>query len=284
MIFNDVDLLAAQFADDGLHAHAFHSHTCAYSIYVLIFGHDCDLGSLACLSRNGADHDGAVVNLRNFRLKQMLHKLRHSARNNYPGPLRGALHPSDHHPYTFTHRERLKPRLLLAGHASLRLPDVEDHVGTFDTLHRSVYDLSHTADVLVVNRVTFGFSHLLKNDLFCQLGCYAPENPLGNFWNLEFPTKLNIGVNFASVFQGHLQLRVFHLFRVLDHGFDRESTDLSRLLVQFGAQILLRLVVFARGDHDCVLHRADYNLRIDTLFPAQGVDCVVKLTCHDNIP
>ena len=41
------------------------------------------LGCVCCagFARNGADHDGAVVNFRNLGLEQMLHQLRSGARN-----------------------------------------------------------------------------------------------------------------------------------------------------------------------------------------------------------
>src|SRR5215470_15384463 len=69
VILDDVDLLAPQFADDRLHAHAFHADASTYSVDVLIFRHDSDLGSLAVFTRNSADHNRPVVNLRNFRLE-----------------------------------------------------------------------------------------------------------------------------------------------------------------------------------------------------------------------
>src|SRR4051794_25038130 len=58
--------------------------------------------------------------------------------------------------------------------------------------------------------------------------------------------------------------------------------DLAGFFIQLGAQVFLRLVVLARGDDDRVFHRTDHNLRINPLFPAQGVNRVVKLTCHMN--
>ena len=47
--FDDVDLLAAQFANDGLHAHALHADARADAIHVAIAARHRDLGTLARL-------------------------------------------------------------------------------------------------------------------------------------------------------------------------------------------------------------------------------------------
>ena len=76
---DDVDLFAAQFADDGLHAHAFHAHAGAHRIHVLVAALHGDLGALAGFARNGADDHGVVVNLRNLRLEEVRNQLRRGA-------------------------------------------------------------------------------------------------------------------------------------------------------------------------------------------------------------
>ncbi len=60
---DDVDLFAAQFANDGLDAHALHADTGADRVDVLVAGHDGDLGALTGLAGDGANGDGAVVDL-----------------------------------------------------------------------------------------------------------------------------------------------------------------------------------------------------------------------------
>ena len=68
--FNDVDLLAAQLADDGLHAHALHSDASANTIDVAVTARHGDLGALAGFARAALDHHGVVVDLRHFLFEQ----------------------------------------------------------------------------------------------------------------------------------------------------------------------------------------------------------------------
>ena len=89
MILDDVDFFAAQLADDRLHAHAFHADAGADRVDVLVFRHDGNFRALASFAGDGADHDGAVVNFRDFGLEQVLHQIGRGARNHdLPGPSR----------------------------------------------------------------------------------------------------------------------------------------------------------------------------------------------------
>src|SRR5208337_3760385 len=70
-VLDDIDFFAAQFADDGLHAHALHAHAGADGVNVLVAALDGDLGALAGLAGDGADDHGAVIDLRDLRLKEI---------------------------------------------------------------------------------------------------------------------------------------------------------------------------------------------------------------------
>ena len=111
----------------------------------------------------------------------------------------------------------------------------------------------------------------------------ASENAFGLFGNLQFPSQLDIGINLARIIERNLQDWVLHLFGILYDRLDCKGANLACFLVQFGAQVLLRLVVFSRRDHDGIFHRVHYNLRIDAFFPTQGIDGVIKFTCHKII-
>jgi len=93
---------------------------------------------------------------------------------------------------------------------------------------------------------------------------------------------LQSGIGLPRILKCDLEIGIFHLLGSLDYGLHRERIDLSRVFVELGAEILLRLVVFAGGHDNGVFHRADYNLRINAFFPAQCVDRVVELACHKN--
>ncbi len=184
VIFDDVDLLAAQFADNGLHAHALHTDARPHGVHVLVFGHDSDLGALASFAGDSTNDDGAVINLWNFGLEQMLHQLRYGARHHHARTLGSSFDARDHHAHALADGKRLQPGLLLARHARLRLADVKDYVRALNPLYRGVHNLAHAPDVFVVDRVPLGFADLLENHLLRQLRSDASQNTFGRFGNL----------------------------------------------------------------------------------------------------
>ena len=94
--FDDVDLLAAQLANDGLHAHALHAHAGAHAVHVAIPAHHGDLGALTGFARAAFDDHRVVVDLGNFLLEQPHHQFRRGAGNNHARVLAGLLHAADH--------------------------------------------------------------------------------------------------------------------------------------------------------------------------------------------
>ena len=107
-----------------------------------------------------------------------------------------------------------------------------------------------------------------------------PRIPSVCLGNLQLAADFDVGIDLARIFQRDLQDGSSTCSGVSTIGLHRKGADLAGFLVEFGAQVFLRLVVLARGDNNGVFHRADYNLRINALFPAERVDRVVELTCH----
>jgi hypothetical protein len=103
VVFDNVNLLAAQLADDRLHAHAFHSHAGAHGIHVLVARHYGYLGALTGLARNGPDLHGAVIDFRDFRLEQVLHQLWRGPRNNHGRTLGILVHAHQHGAHSLAH-------------------------------------------------------------------------------------------------------------------------------------------------------------------------------------
>src|SRR5581483_10628943 len=150
----------------------------------------------------------------------------------------------------------------------------------FDALYGRIYNFIYASNVLVVNRVALGLADLLEDDLFRKLRGNAPENSFCFFWDHELATYFGVRIGLTRVINRDLQVRVLDLLRSFDNALYSESADFAGIFVELRAQVLLRLVVLARGNNNGVFHRADYNLRINSFFPAQGVNCVVKLACH----
>jgi hypothetical protein len=110
----------------------------------------------------------------------------------------------------------------------------------------------------------------------------APQDPFRRLRNQQLSARLGVRIHLAGLLHRHLQVRVFDQFRALDDGLHRIRVDLAGLFIENRAQIFLGLVVLARGDHDRVFYRADHDLRINALFPADRVDDVVELACHNQ--
>src|SRR5258706_3909299 len=132
VVLNDVDLLTAQFADDGLHAHALHAHAGADGIHIFVLRLHRDLGAFAGFAGNGTDLHGAVINLRHFGLEEGLHQFRRGARDSNLWAFGGAIDTHQHHTHTLADGERFKTRLLFLAHAAFSLADVDDHIRAFD--------------------------------------------------------------------------------------------------------------------------------------------------------
>src|SRR6185369_12241587 len=267
VVLDDVDLLAAQLADDGLHAHALHSNAGANGINVLIFGHHGDLRTLAGFTRDRADHDGAIVDLRNFRLEQVLYQLRRGARDDHARAFARTFHANDHNPNAFTDGERFQARLFFARGASFGFAEIKNEIRAFLPLHGSVDDLAHASDVLVVNRVALGFAHLLEDHLLRDLCRNTAQSRgirerMAGAVEAHFTSDLSVLVFLTGVFQRDLDLRIFHLVVVLDDGLDRVHLDRPGFRVEHAAQVFLRLQIFARRYRNGVFDRADHDLRV----------------------
>ena len=96
----------------------------------------------------------------------------------------------------------------------------------------------------------------------------------------DLASDFDVRVHLAGVVQGDLRGRIFDLLGVLNYSLVAISLQRAGLFVEFAAHVLLDLVMLARSDSNCVFHRVNYNLRIDSLFPTQRFDVFVQRTCH----
>src|ERR1035438_101806 len=267
-VFDDVDLFAAQLADDGLHAHAFHAHASAHAIHVAVAALHRDLGALAGVPRAPLDGHGAVVNLRNFLLEQAHHQLRGGARHQHPRTLAGFVHHADDAAHAVAHAVTLQAGLLLLRQARLRLAQIQNVIGTFHPLHGAVHQFAGAAGVLVKDRFALGLAHLLENHLLGGLRRDTAEQ-VGLFRNADLGADLGFRIDAARLGQRHFLGRVFHH---LDRLLDGEKLEGPGLLVQLGDIVFRVAEVLARGDQHGVLDGVQYDLRINALFLAQYLD------------
>src|ERR1019366_1721130 len=162
------------------------------------------------------------------------------------------------------------------------LADIENHVWTLEPLHGRIHDLVNMPDVFVVNRVAFRLAHFLKYHLLRKLSRNPPQNPFRHFLDRQRTARFRARIQLPRLLHRYLQIRIFHLLRILDDRLHRIRVDLAALFVEYRAQVFLRLVVLARGHHNGVLDRTHHNPRINAFFPADPFDDVVELTSHNR--
>src|SRR6267143_3394257 len=275
-IRNDVDLFAAQFANDRLHAHALHAHARTHGIHVLVPACHRHLGALTRFPRRKANLHRAVVYLRHFHFEQSLHQARVCARNNYLRPFRCAIHHLDHHAQPFADVVSLQLRLFALWQPRFRAPHVHDQIRAFGALYNHGHQLAHPRVILVENRVARGFAHFLQNHLFRRLRRNASQHVR---WlrcqNLR--PDLRSRILSLRLRQADFFLRVGHFF---DDHVHREHVHLTRFLVEFRAQIFFRLVILPRRHHHRVFNRRHYHFRLDVLLAAQHLNLLVQQIRH----
>ena len=172
---DDVDLLALQFADDGLHARAAHADACADGIDRAVARDDGDLGARARVAGHGLHLDDAVVDLRHFLREELGHELRMRARQEDLRPALLAADVVDIGADAVAGAESLARDQFVAAHDALAAAEVDDDVAVLGALDHAVDDLADAVLVLFVLAVALGLAHLLHDDLLGRLGGDAAE-------------------------------------------------------------------------------------------------------------
>ena len=275
-IRNDVDFFAAQFADDGLHAHALHAHARAHGIHVFVAAHHRNFGALPGFARRMPDLDRAVVNLGHFHFKQPLHQAGIRPGCDYLRPFCRAVHGLDHHAEAFTDVVSLQLRLLALWQPRLRPPHIHDQVRAFGALHDHRNQLAHAAVVFVKNRVALGFAHFLQNHLLGRLRGDAPQH-VRRLRRDDFRSDLRRRILLLRFRQRDFFLRVGHF---LDYCVHREHIHLTRFRVELSAQIFFRLIKLPRRHHHRIFNRRHHHFRLDVLLAAQHLDLLVEQIRH----
>ena len=97
----------------------------------------------------------------------------------------------------------------------------------------------------------------------------------GVFIEAEFAADFDLRREFAGLLEADLVDLVLDLLGGLDDGLEDVGADLAGLLIHLGAHVLLRLVVLAGGEGDCVLDGADNDGGLDAFVAAEGLDRLV---------
>ncbi len=218
--------------------------------------------------------DRVVVDLRHFRLEEVLHQLRRGPGDDHLRALGGAVHLQQHHAQPLAHRELLKTRLLALGAAGFGLAQVEDHVLALDALHRGIQHFFLAVRILLEDRVALGFADLLEDHLLGQLRGNAAQRR-GVAVHADLAAHLDARRKFVGFGERDLVDRIFDRVFVWHDGLVDIGGDLAGILVQLSAHVFLRLVVLARRQGDCLFHGADNDLGLNALLATQEFDTLV---------
>src|SRR5260370_22334927 len=139
--FDDVDLLAAQLANDRLHAHALQADAGANTIDIAVAALHRDFGALAGFPGAVLDGNRTVVNFGNFLFEQPHDQLGGGARNHDAGALAGLVDSFDDAAHAVADASIFESRLLLLGQPGFGFSPIEHKVGAFAALYRAVHHL-----------------------------------------------------------------------------------------------------------------------------------------------
>src|SRR5581483_10695130 len=162
---NDVDLLALQFVDHGLHARAAHADAGADGVDGGIARDHADLRARAGIAGDRLDLDDAVIDLGHFLREQLCHELRMGAgEENLRAPCLAA-HVENIGADAVTVAEHLARQHLVAADDGLATAEIDDHAAIFDALDDAVDDVADAVLELLVLPVALGLAHLLHDHL-----------------------------------------------------------------------------------------------------------------------
>src|SRR5271165_5776286 len=273
---NDVDFFAAQFADDGLHAHTLHAYAGADGIDILVTAGHCNFGAFTGFARGKADLHRAVVNFRNFHFEEALDQAGVRAGHDDLRAFGGAVDHFDDHAQAFANIVGFQFRLFTLGQARFGAAHVDDKVRPFGALDDNGDKLADAAVVFIEDGVALGFAHFLQNDLLGGLRGDAAED-VGGFVGENFRAHYGIGIFLSGVLEADFLGGVGDFF---DDGHHRKHVDLAGFGIKFSPEVFFGLVIFARGDAHRVLDGRHHDRGLNVLLAAEHFDLLIEQIRH----
>src|SRR6185437_16793078 len=246
---NDVDLLALQFVDHGLHARAAHADAGADRIDRRIPRNHANFRARPGIAGHRLDLDDAVIDFRHFLREQLRHELRMGPGEENLRPAGFAPHVENIGADAVAVAEYLARQHLVAAHDGFAAPEIDDHAAIFDALDDAVDDVADAVLEFLVLPVAFGLAHLLHDHLLGGLrgdaAIFQRRQRVG-----DGVADLRAGVGSTRVLQRNLVGRVLD---DLDHQHVARQPELALLGVDLGVHVGLAAVAGARGLGDGVL-------------------------------
>ena len=273
---NDVDFLALQFSDHRLHARTAHADAGADRIDGAVVRQHGHLGARTSVAGGGADLDHAVIDFGHFLSEQLGHEAGVGARQHDLRPLGLRAHVVDVGAHAIADVEHLARDRLVATHDAFATAQVDDGVAVFDALDRAVDDLADAVLELFVLVGALGLADLSGHDLAGHLRLDAAELERRQYLDV-FLADLGLGVALQGVAQTHhgavveLFQLVFRLPVVSDDGDVTRQGQLAGLVVNLGADVVVRAITRLGALLDRLLDRVDDDFPVDALLARDGV-------------
>src|SRR5262249_53077210 len=271
--WDDVDLLALQFADHGLHAAAAHADAGADRIDAAVVRQHGDLGAAAGIAGHRLDLDDAVVDLRHLLGEQLGHEVGMRARQEDLRPARLLAHALPERTHAVAVAEGLARQQLVAPQHGLSATEIDADVSELDALDQAVDDLALAVLVLVELTLALGLAHLLHDHLLGRLGGDAAKIDGRQLVDDELA---GLDLRVEPLRHRQRQLRRLVLDR-LHRLAIAHQTDLAVLAIDARADVVLVPVFRATGLLDGLLHRFQHLVALDALLAGDGIGHLEQL-------
>src|SRR5256712_10297205 len=277
---HDVDLLAAELLDHGLHPGAAHAHASADRIDVVVVRDHGDLRPPAGFADRPLHLDDALVDLGYLLLEELDEQTRVGTREGDLGSLAAQLDVEDEGPDAVALAVALTWDLLRLGQDGVRPTQVDDDVLLLEALHDPGEELALAALELVVDDVALSIPHALDDVLLGGLGGDAAEylrRQLGEQLVADLGVRIELD---ARLGERHLILRVLD---VVDDRLALEEFYLAQLGVELGLDVLLVTEgLLGRRQHR-LLERLDDDVAVDALLLAHLLDDAIQVRQHGSL-
>src|SRR5258708_660479 len=253
-IRNDIDLFAAQFANNTLHASAAGADTSANRIHFGIGGAHRYLRAITWFARERFDFHRAVCDFGHFDFEKTAHETAARAAEN---KFRAARRGIDRHQQTtdtLTRGVLFARDLLLAGQHGFRLTEIDKEVIALATADSTRYYIADEIFEVIVDTLFFELTKTLHDRLASGLRSNAPE--IGRI-DCSFNEFTDLSAGFKGLRLLDVNFNTWITDRI-DHFKKRPSAQLAIPRIDIDFELLAGVHTFLGGTfdriHDCGDH------------------------------
>src|SRR5208282_4174306 len=274
--WNHVHLFVVEFANDVFHALAAHADARADRVHLVVARINRHFGAETRFAGDPFDFNRAVVDFRNFKLKEFDDEARVGAGQNNFRPVRAQFDRLDVAADALPHLIFLRGHALAVRQQRLVFAQVQYHVRTLKPPHGTADDVPDAVLEFGENERLFRLPDFLHERLLGVLRGNAPEAGRRDFL-FDFVADLSAGFEAACVEDGNLIVLGNDLVGDDELG---ERLDVTVFLVNLDAQFTRRADRLLGGGQQRLLHGANEDITIDALFALPKFQDCQKIRIH----